>query len=153
MYSRGNPSEALIEVMSASGEGGSVKAIALTGSIGKASTKEMLHLVTAVKYKTVYSKNNQNGFGRVVRWKQSLPKNTEVFIQETGMSKPGSIDRAARVLRPDAFVVTNIGLNHVGSFGGKQENILAEKLNLDKHAKDGAVGFVNWDDPLLRAAA
>lgn len=146
------PSEALIKVLAACNDQRAVKTIALTGSIGKTSAKEMLHLVSAVKYKTVYSRNNQNGFGQVVRWRQRLPKDTEVFIQEAGMSKPGSIDRAGRILAPDAFVVTNIGLNHVGYFGGKQENILAEKLNLDKHASKDAVGFVNWDDPLLREA-
>lgn len=129
-----------------------VTTIAITGSIGKTTTKEMMRLVAEAEYKTQYSRSNENGFGQVVKNAQSISSDTQVFIQETGLSEPSSIDRAAIILRPDGFVITNIGWNHVGHFGGKQENILFEKMALDRRANHGAVGFINGDDPLLLAA-
>lgn len=148
-----DPLEEIVKISSRTKARVKAKTIAVTGSIGKTSTKEMIRLVTSEAFRTVYSRSNQNGFGQVVRYAQTLPDDVEVYIQETGISKPGSLSRAARILAPDAFVITNIGLNHVGYFGGLQEGILEEKLQLDVHASDDAVGFLNWDDPLLKGAS
>lgn len=126
--------------------------IAITGSIGKTTTKEMIRLVSESEFVTQYSRSNENGFGQIVKYAQTLSPTTQVYIQETGLSEPSSIDRAGLVLCPDGFVITNIGWNHVGHFGGKQENILYEKMALDRRANHGAVGFINGDDPLLAKA-
>ncbi|MGN0077377.1 MAG: Mur ligase family protein, partial [Coriobacteriales bacterium] len=128
------------------------KVIAITGSVGKTSTKDMLQLVVESSFETLTSRRNQNGIAQVARYIQRLSHGTQVYIQETGISKPGSIECTASMLQPDYFVLTNIGFNHIGYFDGKQENILREKLALDRQAAQGARGFVNFDDPLLRNA-
>ena len=128
------------------------KVIAITGSVGKTSTKDMLQLVIESSFETLTSRRNQNGIAQVARYIQRIGQDTQVYLQETGISKPGSIECTASMLQPDYFVLTNIGYNHIGYFDGKQENILHEKLALDRRAAQGAKGFVNIDDPLLRDA-
>ena len=128
------------------------KRVAVTGSVGKTSLKTMFGLVSEAKYKTCISKSNMNGFAQVARIAQVMEPDVEVYIQETGVSRPKRLERSVKVVRPHAFAITNIGLNHVGYFDNKQENILHEKLSLDRYAVDGAVGFINFDDPLLRNA-
>lgn len=127
-------------------------AIAVTGSIGKTSAKEMIRLVSNKKFKTKFSRGNANGVARTVDHVQNFSDDVEAYVQEVGLSTPNSVKYAAMALRPNYFFVTNIGLNHVGYFGGVQENILKEKLNVDVYAADGAVGFINFDDPLLSKA-
>ncbi|MDO4501617.1 MAG: Mur ligase family protein [Coriobacteriia bacterium] len=129
-----------------------VKTVCITGSVGKTSVKTMMDLVSRSKFQTVTSRSNQNGFGQAARYAQNLTMEDKVYIQETGMSRPGRLGQAIDIIHPNVFVITNIGLNHVGKFGGKQENILHEKLVLDRLAADDGVGFVNWDDPLLKTA-
>ena len=128
------------------------KVIAITGSVGKTSTKDMLQLVIESSFETLTSRRNQNGIAQVARYIQRIGHDTQVYLQETGISKPGSIECTASMLQPDYFVLTNTGYNHFGYFDGKQENILHEKLALDRRAAQGAKGFVNIDDPLLRDA-
>ena len=146
------PTAGILTHMSALRDRTQAKVVALTGSVGKTSTKEMVRLVLQQGFETQCSRGNRNGFSQVLASLQGVLPDTQVLVQEVGMGKPGSVERAAKVLRPDYFIVTNIGLNHVEYYGGKQEGILAEKLNLDKQAAPGAVGFVNWDDPMLRGA-
>lgn len=133
-------------------ESAGVTTVSITGSVGKTSVKTMMDLVSKTKFKTVTSRSNQNGFGQAARYAQNLTMEDQVYIQETGMSRPGRLAQAIQIIHPNVFVITNIGLNHVGKFGGKQENILHEKLVLDRLAAPDAVGFVNWDDPMLKAA-
>ena len=146
------PESVIAELSSFARDRMTAKVVAVTGSVGKTSAKEMMQLVASSTFETVYSRGNQNGFPQVSRYVQTLDDKTQVYIQEAGVSKPNRLDRGAMMLKPDAFVITNIGWNHVGYFGGKQEGILHEKLSLDRRATKDAVGFVNWDDPLLRAA-
>ncbi len=56
---------------------------------------------------------------------------------------PRQLEGSSRVLNPDIFVLTNIGHGHLGNYGGSREFILYEKLAVDRHAKDDAVGVVN----------
>ncbi len=146
------PTEALISLLSIVRDRVTARVLALTGSVGKTSTKDMIRRVLQRGFSVEWSQGNANGFGQVIIMPQRISSGTEFFVQEVGMGKPQSVERATRILRPDFFVLTNIGLNHVKYFDGKQENILNEKLNIDRYAAPDAVGFVNWDDPLLRGA-
>lgn len=146
------PTPSVLQLMSTVRSRTHARVLALTGSVGKTSTKEMIRLVAQETLAVEWSGSNQNGFSQVLASLQRLNPATDLLVQEVGMGKPGTVERAGKVLRPDYFVLTNIGINHIEYYGGKQENILAEKLNLDRQAAPGAVGFVNWDDPLLRGA-
>lgn len=126
------------------------KTIAITGSVGKTSTKEMIQRVSATALNTLYSAKNQNGVGQVGRYVQKLSDKTEVYVQETGAGRPHLVERSARILRADAFVITNIGTNHIGNYGGRQDRLLADKLSHDAFMPDDGVAFVNFDDAKLR---
>lgn len=129
------------------------KTVAITGSVGKTSTKEMIHRVSATALTTLYSAKNQNGVGQVGRYVQKLSDKTEVYVQETGAGRPHLVERSARILRADAFVITNIGTNHIGNYGGSQDRLLTDKLSHDAFMPDDGVAFVNFDDPKLREIA
>ncbi|WP_423494385.1 leucine-rich repeat protein [Microbacterium esteraromaticum] len=126
------------------------KTIAVTGSVGKTSTKEMIQLVCRTAFKTLYSTGNQNGVAQVGRYIQKVTTKTEVYIQETGAARPGAVEQAARMLGPDAFVITNIGVNHIGDYGGSQDAILRDKSSHDRYLPDDGVAFLNFDDPKLK---
>ncbi|MGO1768338.1 MAG: leucine-rich repeat protein [Microbacterium sp.] len=128
----------------------SVTTIAITGSVGKTSTKEMIRHVCESALSVHYSTGNQNGPAQVARHAQNVTDKHDVFIQETGAAYPGIVERGARILRANGFVITNIGLNHVGNYGGSQERLLADKLSHDRHMPEDGVAFVNLDDPKLR---
>lgn len=145
-----NPRQAFIDCCSFISAQYSAKRIALTGSVGKTTTKEMVQLVLSKQFETLYSKGNQNGIAQVGRYVQRLTEATEIYVQETGAGRPGLVESGAKILHPDAFIITNIGLNHVGNYGGSQQALLEDKLSLDRYLPDGGVAFVNFDDPLLR---
>lgn len=145
-----DPREAFVLCCSFISSQYSAKRIALTGSVGKTTTKEMVQLVVSNSFKTLYSKGNQNGIAQIGRYVQRLTDSTEVYVQETGAGRPGLVDRGARVLHPDAFIITNIGLNHIGNYGGSQEALLEDKLSLDRYLPADGVAFVNYDDEKLR---
>ncbi|MGO1590540.1 MAG: leucine-rich repeat protein [Ancrocorticia sp.] len=146
-----NPEQGFLEICSWIASQNFAKTIAITGSVGKTTTKEMIQLVCSAGFRSIYSKGNQNGVAQVGRYIQKVALTTEVLVQETGAAHPGLIESDARMLHPDAFVVTNIGLNHVGNYGGKQENILNDKMSHDKHLPENGVAFINYDDEKLRA--
>lgn len=126
------------------------KTIAVTGSVGKTSTKEMLQLVCSTTFRTLYSSGNHNGIAQVGRYVQRLTTKTDVYIQETGAARPGAVESGARMLHPDAFVITNIGVNHIGNYGGSQDEILRDKASHDRYLPEDGVAFLNHDDPKLR---
>ncbi|QZY53126.1 leucine-rich repeat protein [Leucobacter tenebrionis] len=126
------------------------KIIALTGSIGKTTTKELVRLVASSERETLFSRGNANGPAQVGRYVQRLTSKTEVYVQEAGAAVSGLVERSARTLLPDAFILTNIGLSHIEGYGGKQENILADKVSFDRYMPDNGVAFLNYEDPKLR---
>ena len=124
--------------------------IGLTGSIGKTTTKEMMRRVIEQSKNLLYSTGNQNSIKQIARYAQFQTFETEVWLQETGAGKPGSVDRCSSILQPHGFIITNIGLNHVGDYGNSQEALIADKSSHDKYLPDDGVAFLNYDDPKLR---
>ncbi len=144
------PREAYVRLMRAIRDQYDVKTIAVTGSNGKTTTREMIRLVTSEQFTTHWSRGNSNVFGRVGDTVQRLRQEHEVYVQETGAVEPGIIDQAARMIAPDAGLITNIGVSHIGEYGGEQRNVLYDKLSIDRRLGDDGVMFVNFDDPILR---
>lgn len=124
--------------------------IGLTGSIGKTTTKEMVRRVVGQAYNLLYNTGNQNSVTQICRYAQLQTFSTEAWLQETGAARPGTIDRGSSMLQPHGFLITNIGLNHVGDYGNSQEALIADKSSHDKYLPDDGVAFLNYDDPKLR---
>lgn len=123
--------------------------IAITGSVGKTTLKEMLRLVCGEELNTLHNRRNANVPRRVGEHVQKLTSATQVYIQETGAAHPGTVARSSEMLKPSAFVVTNVGLNHIGDYGGERDALLRDKLSHDTWLQDGGVAFLNLDDSVL----
>ena len=124
-----------------------VKVIAITGSVGKTSTKDMVASVVSTKYKTLKTLGNYNN-------NIGLPltilrlKDEEVMVLEMGMNHLSEISLLSTIAKPDIAIITNVGSAHIGNLGSR-ENILKAKLEIcDGLVKDGVL-IINGDNDLL----
>ena len=130
----------------------SLKKIAVTGSTGKTTTKDMLHAIFSEKYKTIKTQGNYNNHIGLPLTIFSIEEDHEAGIFEMGMRGLGEIDLLASILRPDVGVITNIGLSHVENLGTR-ENILKAKLEITNYFAEHGLLIVNGDDEFLRNLA
>lgn len=129
------------------------KVIALTGSVGKTSTKEMIEAVLRTHYKNpLISKGNNNSMFSITRNIQSLKRPTNVYLQEVGAFAPRTIEVSAKQLEADMAIYTNIGVSHMENYGGR-EALIADKLSLSTYGKPDGLAFVNYDDETLMSHA
>jgi len=122
--------------------------IAITGSVGKTSTKDMLHCVMSQKGKTLKTQGNFNNEIGVPLTIFNLDNNIEIAILEMGMNHFGEISRLTNAVRPTAAVITNIGMAHIGYLGG-QEGILKAKLEILEGLSKDSLVVLNGDDKSL----
>ncbi len=123
-----------------------IPVIAITGSVGKTSTKDIVANVVAKKYKTLKTVgNNNNNIGlpfTILRMQDE-----EAAVLEMGMNHFGEISLLASIANPNICIITNIGTSHIGNLGSR-ENILKAKLEILEGSKKTAV-IVNNDNDLL----
>jgi UDP-N-acetylmuramoyl-tripeptide--D-alanyl-D-alanine ligase len=103
--------------------------VAITGSSGKTSTKEMIRAALSARYRVHATAANLNNLIGVPLTILSAPDNTEALVVEAGASVPGEIARMRDIIEPTIAVVTNVGYAHVEGFGSL-EGVMAEKLSL-----------------------
>lgn len=126
--------------------GNNLKVVAVTGSVGKTSTKDMIYSVISQKYKTLKTQGNKNNSIGLPLTILSL-QDEEVCIIEMGMNHFGEISYLSKIAKPNIAVITNIGTSHIGNLGSR-ENILKAKLEiLDGMEKPNLV--INNDNDLL----
>ena len=126
-----------------------IPVIALTGSNGKTTSKELASAVLSKKYKTLATKGNLNNHIGVPLTILSIDAGVEIAVVEMGANHPGEIALLCNIANPTHGFITNIGKAHVGTFGGF-ENIIRAKSELYQHliSNRGTV-FVNSQNPLL----
>lgn len=142
-----DPIEYIMYLASKKRERINVPVVAITGSVGKTSTKNMVAQVLANKYSVLKSIKNENArIGMSLRILNY--QNEECMVLEMGMNYPGEMALLSKIARPDLAVITNIGTSHIGNLGSR-ENILKEKLGI----LVGLTGpiIVNNDNDLLNA--
>lgn len=125
-----------------------VLTVAVTGSVGKTSCKDMVAAALSGGRRTVKTQGNFNNHIGVPLTIFGLDRETEAAVIEMGMNHFGEIDYTAGLVEPDYGIITNIGMSHVENLGS-QEGILQAKLELVPHIQKGGVLFLNGDDPLL----
>lgn len=125
------------------------KTVAVTGSVGKTTTKELIRAVLSARYKTYASKGNHNSNIGLPMSILEMQPDSEMAVFELGMSGLGEIDYLSRMTEPDIGVITNIGVAHMEALGSK-ENICKAKLELLNGMKAGSILLLNGDDPYLR---
>lgn len=122
--------------------------IAITGSAGKTSTKDIVYSVLKRKYrayKTCGNKNNHIGLPLTIL---SMNEDSEILVLEMGMNHFGEISYLTNIAKPNVAIITNIGTAHIGNLGSR-ENILKAKLEiLEGLDKDGYI-IINNDNELL----
>lgn len=125
------------------------KIIAITGSSGKTTTKELVYSALATKFNTLKSPLNYNNEIGVSKTLLEITPETEITICEMGMRGLGEIDILAKTAIPDIRVITNVGPCHIGRLGSL-ENIAIAKTELLKEAcpQTNSV-FLYGDDALL----
>ena len=126
--------------------GNSIKVIAVTGSVGKTSTKDMIYSVISQKYKTLKTQGNKNNEIGLPFTILSL-KDEEVCVIEMGMNHFGEITYLSKIAKPDIAVITNIGTSHIGNLGSR-ENILKAKLEI-LEGMENPILVLNNDNDLL----
>lgn len=125
-----------------------IKMTAVTGSVGKTTTKEMIACALETQLCVLKTKGNLNNEIGLPLTLFELRGTHEAAVVEMGMSSLGEISRLTRAARPDIAVITNIGMSHIGSLKSV-ENILKAKLEiLEGLSADGTV-ILNGDDPML----
>ena len=124
-----------------------IPVIAVTGSVGKTSTKDMIASVVAQKYKVLKTEGNNNNHIGLPLTLLKLKDHTAVVV-EMGMNHFGEISVLTNIAKPTACVLTNIGTSHIGNLGSR-ENILKAKLEiLEGMDKQGTI-ILNTDNDLL----
>lgn len=125
-----------------------MKVVAVTGSVGKSTTKEMIACVLDGTYrvgKTPANHNNDIGMPMALL---SMPEDTEVAVLEMGMNHFREIAYLASIGRPDVAVITNIGTMHIEHLGSMQ-GILQAKLEILEGMQENGRIILNGDDQLL----
>ena len=138
--------------------------VGVTGSVGKTTTKEMIAAALGIGRNTFKTEGNMNSQIGLSMMMTKLEKEHTAAVIEMGVSEPNEMDNLSRIAKPDFFVMTNIGVSHIGQFGSK-ENILKEKANIVNgfeiensksfayDLKDINCLFINGDDEQLRKIA
>ncbi|HCC07367.1 MAG TPA: UDP-N-acetylmuramoyl-tripeptide--D-alanyl-D-alanine ligase [Clostridiales bacterium] len=123
--------------------------IAITGSVGKTTTKDMIYNVLSEKYKVLKTEGNYNNQVGLPITVFNIDETYDIAILEMGMNSFGEIERLSKVAKPDIALITNIGDSHIGNLGSK-EGILKAKSEIFEHMKDDGVVILNGDDEYLR---
>jgi len=127
-----------------------IPVLAVTGSNGKTTTKELMAMVLAQKYKIHYTRGNLNNHIGVPLTILSCPPETEFMIVEMGANHKGEIKQLCNIARPGYGIITNVGKAHLEGFGSLQGIIEAKSELYDYiHSVNGYV-FFNEYDQLLR---
>ncbi|MCR5149522.1 MAG: UDP-N-acetylmuramoyl-tripeptide--D-alanyl-D-alanine ligase [Eubacterium sp.] len=125
------------------------KVIAVTGSVGKTTTREMITTALSSAFDVYHTEKNYNSeTGAPVTLFKMLDRPSDIAVLELGISNFGEMDDLAEIARPDIAVVTIIGDAH-REFFKTRENTRDEKLKVISRMDKNGVVFLNGDDPLL----
>ena len=125
-----------------------IPVVAVTGSVGKTTTKDMVASVLSSKYRTLKTAGNFNNHLGLPMTVFRLSAEDEIAVLEMGMNHLGEIDYLVRIAQPDVAVITNVGDAHIGNLGSR-ENILRAKCEIFHGLKKGGTAVLNGDDALL----
>ena len=129
-----------------------IPAVAITGSSGKTTVKELTSHILAQKFKVLKNKGTENNLVGVPKTLFQLDPSHEVMVLEMGTNQPGEIERLSSIIAPQIGVITQIGLAHLEGLKS-QEGIRQEKLKIISSIERGGLLVLNGQDPLLKDVA
>lgn len=125
--------------------------VAVTGSSGKTTTKDMIKSVLSKKYKVLATEGNYNNDIGVPFTIFNIEDEHEVAVIEMGMNNAGEIHVLSAVANPDIAVISNVGVAHI-EFLKTRENILNAKLEVFDFMKETGIAILNQDNDMLKLA-
>jgi len=126
-----------------------VPVLGITGSNGKTTTKELIHVVLSKNYRVHTTRGNYNNHIGVPLTLLAAPKDAEILIIEMGANHLNEIDELCTIASPNYGLITNVGLAHVEGFGS-YENIIKGKTEMYRYiAKAKGCIFYNDEDRVL----
>jgi len=129
-----------------------VTVIAITGSVGKTTTKEMAACILELGGATLKNPGNYNNLIGLPLTLLSLEPGHQRVVLEMGMNRPGEIARLAEIADPDVGVITNVGMAHVKGLGNLK-SVAKAKVELVEKLSQSAHAVLNGDDRLLLRTA
>lgn len=103
--------------------------IAITGSVGKTTTKELIYNILSTKYSILKSEKNYNNHIGVPLTLFNLNDKHQMVVLELGMNHLGEISKLSKVCKPNTSIITKIGTSHIGNLGSK-DNIFKAKMEI-----------------------
>ena len=140
--------KALLQIAKGYREKFKIPFVALTGSVGKTTTKGMVHAVLSEKYNTLKTQGNLNNEIGVPKTLFCLDKTHEVAVIEMGMNHFNEISRLTDTVKPDIGIITNVGTAHIENLGSR-EGILKAKYEITEGMKKGSPLIINGDNDML----
>lgn len=122
--------------------------VAITGSVGKTTTKEMCAAILKRKFNTYFTEGNFNSVIGMPMSLMAAGEECEVAVFEMGMSGFGEIRSMTNAANPTIAMVTNIGSSHL-EYLRTRENIARAKMEIGEGIIDGGFLLLNGDEPLL----
>lgn len=128
------------------------KVVAITGSNGKTTTKDMTASILASEYNVVKTQENFNNELGVPITILGMSSNTEILVVELGMDRPGQLHFLSDLVQPDIAVITMIGEAHI-EFFKTRDRIADAKMEITDGMKEDGCFVFNGDEPLLTKRA
>jgi len=123
--------------------------VAITGSMGKTTTKELMVNAFETHYKTLYVSGNYNTTFTIGQVIQKLDEDDEAYIQEVHGGSLSFASQSSKLIEPDICVITNIEKNHIEQVGSL-ENLIMCKMEITDGLKENGVLIINNDNINLR---
>ena len=125
-----------------------IPVVAVTGSVGKTTTRELIRVILSSLGEIVASTGNENNDIGVPKTLLRGTANDAAYVLEMGMRGLGQIERLSRVAEPDIAVITNVGQAHIGILGSRR-NIAKAKSEITSYLRSGGVVIIPFGDNLL----
>lgn len=125
-----------------------LRKVGVTGSVGKTSTKEFLYSVLSSRYRTGKTPGNLNSEFGIPLTAFSFDEDIEVAVIEMGAGYGSAIGELAKIAKPEAAVITNVGTSHLEVYGTR-EQLLEEKLRVSTGFTQDNVLVINTDSDIL----
>ncbi len=142
-------SEALLKIVTyIRGKYSYIPLIAITGSVGKTTTKELLSDILSTNYKILKNDGSKNNYIGISETMFKLNNDYDIIILEVGMNHLNEIEKISKAIKPNISAITNIGTSHIGNLGSIK-NILKAKLEIVSGMDNGRL-VIPYIDKRLR---